>query len=251
MDAHAAALATAEPLGGVGAAFYFSPQAVAQASTCGLDMVQLYGCGRGGVLGDVSPEEVDRIFAFFKPGLITGLVASGRAAATGDVLGPHVASAVDYANATLGAVDTEVLDTFSAAAAKVAAAAPTGTWPLADGYRALDVPAGSAPAAYWWAIVLRELRGGVHTDAVSESALSFATACQLDRDDGYFRLHGFGDEDRVEDTEELRQLRALVIAETDDRMAVLLEVLDDSERDALAAGAIALQSAVLDPVPVG
>ena len=58
-----------DPLGTVaGAAFYFSPEAAARAEGIGLDVVSLYAAGRGAVLGDRTPDEVDETFFFFKPG---------------------------------------------------------------------------------------------------------------------------------------------------------------------------------------
>jgi hypothetical protein len=250
MDAREAAVATGGPLGGVGAGFYFSPQAVARAGECGFDVIGLYACGRGGVLGDATPEEVDRVFAFFKPGLIAGMVEAGRSQATGDIMAAHVASAVDYARATFGGIDPAVLAAFSAAARTVVASLPTGRWPLVDGYRALPVPEDPVAEAYWWAVLLREVRGGVHTEVVAESELSFAAACQFDRGDDYYRLHGFGDDDRVPETEEALAARAEIEEETEDRMAGLFGVLDDAGLAALVAGAVAFEGAVFDPVPV-
>ncbi len=248
MDAHEAARATAGPLGGVGAGFYFSPQAVARATECGIDVVSLYACGRGGVLGDVSAYEVDRVFAFFKPGMISGVVESGRAQATGDILAAHVASAADYAQATFGGIDPVVLGGFNEAAQTVIDGLPTGRWPLVDGYRALPVPEDLLAQAYWRAVILREVRGGVHTEAVAESELSFAAACQFDRGDDYYRLHGFGDDDRVPETDEALAMRAEVEEETEDRMAGLFDVLDASGLEALVAGALAFEGAVFAPV---
>ena len=52
----------------MGAAFYFSPEAAARAEGIGLDVVSLYAAGRGAVLGDRTPPEVDETFFFFKSG---------------------------------------------------------------------------------------------------------------------------------------------------------------------------------------
>ena len=58
----------------------------------------------------------------------------------------------------------------------------------------------AAAGAYRAAILLRELRGGVHTDAVKAAGLSPVTACQFnrDRDLDNFKMHGFSEEDLVE-----------------------------------------------------
>jgi hypothetical protein len=97
-------------------------------------------------------------------------------------------------------------------------------------------------------VILREVRGGVHTEAVAESELSFAAACQFDRGDDYYRLHGFGDDDRVPETDEALAMRAEVEEETEDRMAGLFDVLDASGLEALVAGALAFEGAIFAPV---
>ena len=90
------------------------------------------------------------------------------------------------------------------------------------------MPADPIHEAYYWSIVLRELRGGVHTDAVVAASLSAAEACQLDHGGMSFGLHGYGDDDRTEETEELVARRGAVEVDTSKRMAALLEVLDTS-----------------------
>ena len=252
MEPTAAATAIADPLGTVaGATFYFSPQSVARSAGIGIDVVTLYAAGRGAVLGDVTPDEVDEVFCFFRPGMIAGLVAAGRATAPVPVLlAAHLRAADDFALATFGGIDGATLTTFDAAAAAVVAGLPTGVWPLVDGYRAAPVPEAPAAAAFRRAIVLRELRGGVHREAVAVAGLTPAVACQLDRGDDYFRLHGFGDDDRVVETPSLRAARAAAEAATDARVGELLGVLDDSGLLALVEGARAMDAAWQAPVAV-
>ena len=201
MDALAAATAIGPPLGVVGAAFYFSPEAGARAEGIGLDVVSLYAAGRGAVLGDRTPAEVDETFFFFKSGLIAGVVEAARAkAAPADILGAHLGSADDFAVATYGAVDPAVLAAFDAAAARVVEPCRPGggRWSTATGPSRR--PGGPPPSAYRHAVLLRELRGGIHREAVEAAGLSAAVACQFDRGDDYYRLHGFGDDDRVPGT---------------------------------------------------
>lgn len=66
----------------------------------------------------------------------------------------------------------------------------------------------------------------------------------------YYGLHGYGDEDRADETDELVARRLAVEVETSKRMAVLLDVLDGAQREALAVGAVALHEAVAAPVAV-
>ena len=251
MDTLELADTIAEPLGTVGMSFYFSPQAIARGEGIELDVISFYAGGRGGVLGDIDAVEVDRIFYFFKTGLVATMVEKARAGADRqETVSTHLDAADDYASATFGAIPTDVLSDFSAAAKALAATLPTGRWPLVDGYLAQRVPADPVHEAYYWSIVLRELRGGVHTDAVMAAGLSAAEACQLDHGGISFGLHGYGDQDRSEETEDLLARRGAVEVDTSNRMAVLLEVLDGGQRRALAEGAIALHDAVAAPVPV-
>ena len=106
-------------------------------------------------------------------------------------------------------------------------ALPTGRWPLVDGYRAQPTPGGTAASAYRGAVLLRELRGGIHREAVEAAGLSAAVACQFDRGDDYYRLHGFGDEDRVPGTPETLATRVGAEQATDAAVAELLAVLDE------------------------
>ena len=238
MDALTAATAIGPPLGTVGAAFYFSPEAAARAQGIGLDVVSLYAAGRGAVLGDRTPAEVDETFYFFKSGLIPTVVEAARAkAAPADILEAHLGAADDFAAAHYGTVEPEVLAGFAAAGSRVMEVLPRGRWPLVDGYRAQPTPGSTVAAAYRHAVLLRELRGGVHRDAVEAAGLSAAVACQFDRGDDYYRLHGFGDDDRVAGTPATLAARVAAEQATDGAVGELLAVLDGVELGHLVAGA--------------
>ncbi len=245
MDTSATVRAIAGPIGDLAAAFYFSPASVARAEGIGLDVVSLYGAGRGSVLGDATPAEVDAVFYFFKPGMIAGVVEKGRSLASNDAIkAAHLAAADDFAEEKFAGIASTTLEAFADAAASVAADAPSGSWPLFDGYRSAPIPASPAARAYRGAILLRELRGGVHTDAVKAAGLSAATACQFDRDDFYFRMHGFGDDDVVEMTPEVEALKASTEAATDLAMASLLDHLTTEQQQALIEGTEAFAAAL-------
>ena len=244
MDAQTAAAAIGSPLGTVGAAFYFSPEAVARASTIGLDVVSLYAAGRGGVLGDRTPDEVDAVFFFFKSGMIAGVVESARAKADpAAIVEAHIGSAADFAVATFGSVDPAVLAAFADAGSRVVSELPSGRWPLVDGYRAVPTPADPTARAYLVAVLLRELRGGIHREAVEAAGLTAAVSCQFDRGDDYYRLHGYGDEDRVPETPEVLAARATAEDETDRMMGQLLTAIDGTQAAELVAGAEAMLAA--------
>jgi hypothetical protein len=250
MNALQATEEIAEPLGTVGMMFYFSPQSAERAKPLDMDVVALYAAGRGGVLGDRTADEIDDIFFFFKPGMITQMVENARSKASRDVgVGAHLDAAKDYADATFGGIDETVLNEFSAAVKSLAATLPAGQWPIVDGYLALEVPSTPRHEAYYWAIIMRELRGGVHTDAVKAAGLSASESCQLDRGGAFFALHGYSDDDKVEETEELIATRAAAEADTTAREAALLQVLGDAQLATLVAGARAMADAVNNPVP--
>lgn len=251
MDVLHTTRAVSAPIGDAAAAFYWAPTAAARAEGIGLDVFLLYAGGRGGVLGDLTSVQVEEEFFFFKPGMISLMVEAARAgAAPADILGAHLGAADDYARATFGAIDPDVVAGFDDAAGHVVDGFPSGRWALADGYRSTTVPDDPLASAYRRAIVLRELRGMVHRDAVVAAGLTPAVSCQTGALESY-ALHGFGDEDRVELTTAILAARATADEATDAGMAELLTVLDDARRVALVAGAEALVAATADPVPAG
>ena len=119
------------------------------------------------------------------------------------------------------------------------------SWPLFDGYRTAPASATPAAKAYRAVILLRELRGGVHTDAVKAEGLDAPAACQLDRPGmDFFRMHGFSEEDLVEPTAELTAKKAAAEEATNARMAELFATLSPAQRQAIVDGTKALAAAV-------
>lgn len=244
MDATTAASTVASPLGSLAANFYFSPQATARGEGIGLDVISLYGAGRASMLGGVDAQTADSVFYFFKPGMVAAVVERGRSLAGEDTIAAaHLGAADDYADAHLAGVDSATLNAFTGAVNALAATVPSGSWPLFDGYRAAPAATTDAARAYRAAILLRELRGGVHTDAVKACGLSAATACQFDGDLGYFQMHGFSEEDMVEHTPEIDAQKAAAEAATSEQMAALFAPLSPAQLEAIVAGTKALESA--------
>ena len=245
MDTTTAASTIAGPLGDLAANFYFSKQAIARGEAIGLDVISLYGAGRASMLGDVAPETADAVFYFFKPGAIAAVVARGRSLASEDAIATaHLGAADDYAEATFGAVDSATLGAFTDAVGTLVATIPSGSWPLFDGYRSAPTAPTAAARAYRAAILLRELRGGVHTDAVKASRLSATTACQFNRGLDNFKMHGFSEEDMVEYTPEIEAQKAAAEAATTAQMAALFAPLSQSQLEAIVAGTNALVAAL-------
>ncbi len=245
MDATTAASTIAGPLGDLAANFYFSKQAVARGEAIGLDVISLYGAGRASMLGGVDPETADAIFYFFKPGMIAAVVTQGRSLASEDAIAAaHLGAADDYAEATFAAVDSATLGAFTDAVGALVATVPWGSWPFFDGYRSAPAASTAAARAYRAAIMLRELRGGVHTDAVKAAGLSPATGCQFNRDLDNFKRHGFTEEDMVEYTPEIGAQKAAAEAATTAQMAALFAPLSPTQLEAIVAGTKALVAAL-------
>ena len=245
MDATTASSIIAGPLGDVAGNFNFSQQAIARSEAIGLDAVALYAAGRASMLGGVDPETADAIFYFFKPGLIAAVVNQGRSVASEDAIAAaHLGSADDYAEAAFAAVDSVILGAFTDAVGALVAEVPAGAWPFFDGYRSAPAAPTAAARAYRAAILLRELRFGVHTDAVKAAGLSPATACQLNRDLDNFKRHGFTEEDMVEYTPEIEAQKAAAEAATATQMAALFAPLSQTQLEAIVAGTNALVAAL-------
>jgi len=244
MDPHTTVSTIAGPLGDMGAGFYFSPQSLARAEAVGLDVVALYGAGRA---ADLDPQTADASFYFFKPGMIGAIVERGRAGGNPKaVIEAHHAAADDYAEAHFSTVDPATLTAFADAVSALTQTVPVGSWPLFDGYRAAPGSATPAAKAYRAVILLRELRGGVHTDAVKAQGLETAAACQLDRPGmDYFRMHGFSEEDLVEPTAELTAKKAAAEETTNARMAELYAALSPAQCQAIVDGTKALAAALV------
>ena len=244
MDPHTTVSTIAGPLGDMGAGFYFSPQSLARAEAVGLDVVALYGAGRA---ADLDPQTADATFYFFKPGMIGAIVERGRAGGNPKaVIEAHHAAADDYAEAHFSTVDPATLTAFADAVSALTQTVPVGSWPLFDGYRAAPGSATPAAKAYRAVILLRELRGGVHTDAVKAQGLETAAACQLDRPGmDYFRMHGFSEEDLVEPTAELTAKKAAAEETTNARMAELYAALSPAQCQAIVDGTKALAAALV------
>ncbi len=240
----------AEPVGTLGASFYFDAGTRARAHELGLNSLQFYGLGRAGVMGDVDAARVVSTFAFFSPTAIDTIWSQAKLVADPVATAEeYLRAAYAFADRTFGALDANVLVAVAGAVRRVVDATARGRWALVDGYRQYPVPENPVHGAYLAAILLRELRGGVHTDAVGEVGLDGATACYLESVT-YFNWHGFTDAEAPEVTDELRQRRVRAEALTNEKMAEHFNVLGDAAREGLADGVFQMKRALSEPVAV-
>ena len=241
---------TADPIQLIGMSFYFVPSTVERAKDHGLNVFEFYGLGRGGVLGDVDFDRVFDAFTFFSPSAMDMLWSKSREKADPvQIAGAHLLAAYAFADDTFGAIDAGVLAKFASAAFKVLGAVPIGRHALVDGYRTFDVPSSPVHAAYLGAILLRELRGGVHIEAVHEVGISAAEAAYL-QDPFIFKLHGYAEDEAPTVTPELEAKKKHAEEITSAAVATFLDVLSDEDRQALYDGTIAMNDALQSPVPV-
>ena len=249
MDARELAVALADPIQSLGAAFYFAEETRAIASSRGLNVYQFYGLGRAWVMGDVDPAAVEDAFTFFPSSVIDLIYAQPRA--THDpttTAAAHVAAAYTFADRSFAAVAPEALAGVARVAREVLEGVEVGRYPLVDGYRRAEEPHDARHAAYRAVITLRELRGGVHIEAVAHVGLSPLEACYLQGPDA-FTLHGYAEADAPLVTPDLSSRKERAETLTDESMARYLSPLDDDARVVLLEGVRAMAAALADPAP--
>jgi len=241
---------TADPIQVLGMSFYFDPLTKEKGREHGINVVEFYGLGRAGVLGDVDTSAVVDAFTFFDPSFIDSVWTNAKTKADPVVVAAaHVDAAYAFADRTFGAIDTTVLANFAAAARKVAEAEPRGVCPLMDGYLQYPTPRDPVHAAYLGTILLRELRGGVHIHAVNQVGLEPMEACYL-QNPMVFALHGYKEESAPQVTSDLEAKKLKAEELTAEAVANCFDVLSDDEREALAQGTRLMSDALQNPVPV-
>jgi hypothetical protein len=243
---------TADPIQVLGMSFYFDPLTKEHGREYGLNVVEFYGLGRGGVLGDVDTPTFVEAFTFFHPTTMDFLWTNAKTKTDADpatIAAAHVEAAYAFADRTFGAVAPSVLADFAAAARKAAEAEPSGVCPLLDGYLKFPAPVDPVHAAYLGTILLRELRGGVHIHAVNDVELDPVAACYL-QDASVFALHGYHESDAPVVTSDLEAKKLRAEELTSASVGACFDVLTEDERDALAEGTRAMFEALSHPVPV-
>lgn len=240
---------TADPVQVLGMSFYFDPLTGERAKASGLNIYEYYGLGRGGTLGNVELDDVVEAFNFFHPRILERMWAAKEKADPVTVAADYVQAAYEFADRTFGGIDVQVLSEFAAAAHKVAASVESGRHQLVDGYKQYEVPTNPVHAAYLGCILMRELRGCVHIDAVNEVGLSAVEACYLQAP-MIFTLHGYAEDETPEVTPESAAKKVRAEELTSELMAACFRVLSDDERQQLADGALAMFAALTAPVAV-
>ncbi|WP_157546029.1 evbL [Mycobacterium sp. IS-1742] len=149
-----------------------------------------YVAGRGGVLGDATGTTVAAVFAVFEP---TGLAAMWD---EGVAVRGAIGAAQVYWDQTAEFGRTylsgaEGLDRIAALGEKVIAAAPISGLPLFAGWRAMPLAEDAAARALQVMFVLRELRAGLHFNALSLTDVTPIEAHMLNKGPRYAAMFGW------------------------------------------------------------
>jgi hypothetical protein len=240
----------AHPIQILGMSFYFDPLTRERATTHGLNVLEFYGLGRGGVLGDVDASVVAEAFTFFDNRTIDYFFAKARTKADPvKVAADYLEAAYVFADQTFGAVDPAALAGFGASVRRVVDQVAPGRCPLVDGYRRYAAPSDPRHAAYLGTIFLRELRGGLHIEAVAEVGLSAKEAAFL-QDESIYKLHGYAEDDKPVVTPEHAAAKREAEERTTTKEAAYLALLSEAERVQVAEVTALMFAALASPVAV-
>lgn len=235
-----AAIAAGSPIEQAVAVFMLHPETLAESTAAGYqNPIAGYVAGRAGVLGEATAVTVTSVFVVFEPNLLRGLWEEGVAVrgATGaaEVYWEQVAG---FGRRHLASADG--LDRIAALGEKIIAAAPDAGLPLYAGWRTMPL-ADDAPARALQVMqILRELRGGVHFNALTISGITPVEAHMLNKGRQYAAM--FGWPEPLADGADKKERYAEVEEATNRRMAeIFADALTPDEADELArlsAGAL-------------
>jgi hypothetical protein len=233
---------TGPVIGDLGWQFYFTTETVARGARHGLDAVEFYVVGRGGVLGDVEWQVVASAFGYFNPAAVETLWRKASALLSPREAGrEYLAACHDFGR--LHFADLDGLDEFCAAAEEVHAAAGAAACPLYAGLGAEPLAEDLPARAMQLVTTLREHRGGVHLIAVVAAGLRPLVAHYLRRPEMMEMFGWQGDDIPITTNDDVEKLMDA------DRLTDLLvlpayAVLDTAERAAFAEGLERMQEAV-------
>lgn len=229
-DATAAAGAAMEQAVAI---FMLHPETFAESIAAGYENPFTgYVAGRGGVLGDTSGAVVSSVFAVFEPDALSAMWDDGLA-----VRGAADAAQL-YWEQTAGfgrkyLAGAQGLDRINALGEKVIAATPIAGLPLFAGWRVMPLVDDGAGRALQVMFVLRELRAGVHFNALLNSGITPIEAHMLNKGQQYAAMFGWAEP--FPDGADQKDRYAEIEQATNRRMAGLFAAaLDPAEAAELA-----------------
>ena len=207
-----------------------------------------YFAGRAGVLGEAEASTVNSAFAVFEPNAVKMFWDQGRAvhgAAGGAKL--YSEQVVEFAAAYLSGADG--LDRIGELGEKIIQSAPDSGIPVFAGWRAMPLPEDAPGRALQVMFVLRELRAGIHFQALALSGVSPVEAHMLNKGAEYCKIFGWAEPfaDGADKKERYEQASEA----TDRRMAEIvgaaLTIEEAAELARLSVAALATMKAALPP----
>jgi hypothetical protein len=214
----------------VGGAFMLTPATTERGDAIGLDFGEFYALGRGGVLGDVDADVVVATFGYFSRDLVQRFWNGAKE----KVAPPDAALAYADACRTWGRehlASVPAVDELAGLLERTAAAASPVGAPLFGGWRAVPLPDDAPGRMMQLMHVLRELRGGLHLDAVLAAGLTPHEALTIN-EPGQVQLFGWAEP--APDVESKRAILTTANETTDRMIAHAFEALTDDERSRLA-----------------
>lgn len=213
----------------VGGAYYFTPETLAYGKSIGLNGLQFYFGGRGGVLGDVEEPVVTSAFAYFAPSMVKKFWDGAK-----QVLPPrqiareHFTCAHEFGRNLIGPI--EGLVDFNELCAKVRFTIDPAGLALYAGLAAEPMPADPQAAAYQNIMVLREFRGSAHIIAILGSGLDIHVADAISSPEN-IKVHGYPEDALPIPTDEEREIMKRADALTNELTAKAYAILTPQERE--------------------
>ncbi|MEQ4718349.1 hypothetical protein [Nonomuraea sp. B19D2] len=228
------------PIGQLGGGWMISREAKAVCEEYGLGPRELYFRGRCGVLGECDADVVTSVAVFFPPQHVEESWNGGRKLAAEQAVELYAEVCRAWGRRKLGGYDgcariAELLQPV------VEQASPVGA-PLFAGWRAVPLADDPPARATQLMHVVRELRGGLHANAVVAAGLDPLAATLATSHDATPFGQAAGEmiakffqwpEPYATPGPDVLARRAAVEETTDDLMAPVFSVLDDNESDEL------------------
>lgn len=219
--------AVGKKVGPMGGAYMMSPVPGEDGGKIGLDFLGFYALGRGGVLGDVDGSAVAEAFYFFEPNLVAATWNTAKEkVAPAEAAQAYIDSIANWGRERFSGV-ADVEEFTKLADRVIAAHDPTPSSSLYAGWREAKLPDDApAKAAVQIVMVLREMRGGAHIDAVKKVGVGPKVALATNSPHMY-ALFGYTDEMPATDANACEEAEEI----TDGLVAPAFETLSDSERE--------------------
>ncbi len=185
------AIAADSPIEQAVAVFMLHPETFAESIAAGYqNPFAGYVAGRGGVLGEATGVAVSSVFVVFEPTFLRGMWEEGVAVrgATG-AADLYWEQAAGFARRHLAGA--EGLDRIAELGEKIVAATPDGGLPLYAGWRTMPLAEDPPARALQVMHILRELRAGVHFNALTISGITPVEAHMLNKGHQYATMFGW------------------------------------------------------------